>query len=52
MSELSKLQKENKRLRALLKKAAGILDRYKELLQNPDQLGLKVKKKKTKKKAA
>jgi len=51
MSELSKLQKENKRLRALLKKAAGILDRYRDILQHPEKLGLKAKKK-SKKKAA
>jgi hypothetical protein len=54
MSELSKLKKENKKLKSLLKNAVEILDRYRDILQNPEKLGLKAaakaKKKKTKKK--
>lgn len=58
MSELSKLKKENKKLKSLLKNAVDILDRYRDILQHPEQLGLKAeaagkakkKKKKTKKK--
>jgi hypothetical protein len=58
MSELSKLKKENKKLKSLLKNAVDILDRYRDLLQHPEKLGLKAealgqakkKKKKTKKK--
>ncbi|MEP6547826.1 MAG: hypothetical protein ABJD53_10205 [Gammaproteobacteria bacterium] len=52
MSELSKLKKENKRLKALLKNAVEILDRYKEFLQHPEKLGLKPKRKASKKKKA
>jgi hypothetical protein len=58
MSELSKLKKENKKLKSLLKNAVDILDRYRDILQYPEKLGLKAeaqgkakkKKKKTKKK--
>ncbi len=62
MSELSKLKKENKKLKSLLKNAVDILDRYRDILQHPEKLGLKAeaegkgkgkarkKKKKTKKK--
>jgi hypothetical protein len=53
MSELSKLKKENKKLKSLLKNAVEILDRYRDILQHPEKLGLKAgaeKKKKTKKK--
>jgi hypothetical protein len=57
MSELSKLKKENKKLKSLLKNAVEILDKYREILQHPEKLGLnaeaksKKKTKKTKKKA-
>jgi sulfur transfer protein SufE len=60
MSELSKLKKENKKLKSLLKNAVDILDRYRDILQHPEKLGQKaeaeskakkkIKKKKTKKK--
>ncbi len=50
MSELSKLKKENKRLKALLKNAVEILDRYRDLLKHPEKLGLKTKKPSSKKK--
>lgn len=52
MSELSKLKKENKKLKALLKNAVEILDKYRDLLTHPEKLGLKSKKKTAKKKAA
>jgi hypothetical protein len=58
MSELSKLKKENKKLKSLLKNAVEILDRYRDILQHPEKLGLKAeakaekKKKKAKKKSA
>lgn len=57
MSELSKLKKENKKLKSLLKNAVEILDRYRDILQHPEKLGLqaaakaKKKKKKAKKKS-
>ena len=41
MSELSKLKKENKKLKSLLKNAVEILDRYRDILQHPEKLGLK-----------
>ena len=50
MSELSKLKKENKRLKALLKNAVEILDRYRDFPQHPERLGLKTKAKAGKKK--
>ncbi len=60
MSELSKLKKENKKLKSLLKNAVDILDKYRDILQHPEKLGLgagaegkgkaKTKNKKTKKK--
>jgi hypothetical protein len=56
ISELSKLKKENKKLKSLLKNAVEILDRYRDILQHPEKLGLKgaakakAMKKKTKKK--
>ncbi len=52
MSELSKLKKENKRLKALLKNAVEILDRYRDFLKHPEKLGVKSKKKASKKKKA
>lgn len=52
MSELSKLKKENKQLKMLLKNAVDILDRYKDILQHPEKLGLKTKKKKSRAKKA
>ncbi len=50
MSELSKLKQENKQLRALLRNAVEILNRYKELLEHPEKLsgGAKKAKKKSK----
>ena len=50
MSELSKLKKENKRLKALLKSAVQILDRYRDFLKHPEKLALKSKKKPSNKK--
>jgi hypothetical protein len=44
MSELSKLKQENKQLRALLRNAVEILNRYKELLEHPQELAGVVKK--------
>jgi hypothetical protein len=52
MSELSKLKKENKKLKSLLKNAVEILDRYRDILQHPEKLGLKAKAKAEKKKKA
>lgn len=55
MSELSKLKKENKKLKGLLKNAVEILDKYRDLLQHPEKLRLKktkATKKKSKKKSA
>jgi hypothetical protein len=52
MSELSKLKKENKRLKALLKNAVEILDRYRDFLKHPEKLGVKTKKSAGKKKKA
>jgi hypothetical protein len=49
MSELSKLKKENKKLKSLLKNAVEILDRYRDILQHPEKLGLKAPAKKKKK---
>lgn len=40
MSELSRLKKENKQLKALLKNAVEILDKYKEILKHPEKLGV------------
>jgi hypothetical protein len=39
MSELSRLKKENKQLKALLGNAVEILNKYKELLEHPEKLG-------------
>jgi hypothetical protein len=50
MSELSKLKKENKKLKSLLKNAVEILDRYRDILQHPEKLGLKAEAKAKKKK--
>ncbi len=49
MSELDKLKKENKQLKALLRNAVELLDRYKDVLKHPEKLGDKKKKKKEKK---
>jgi hypothetical protein len=38
MSELSKLKKENKQLKALLGNAVELLNRYKDLLEHPERL--------------
>jgi hypothetical protein len=48
MSELSKLKKENKQLKALLGNAVEILNRYKELLEHPEKLAVDAKKTKRK----
>ena len=37
MSELSKLKKENKQLKALSGNAVELLNRYKELLEHPER---------------
>jgi hypothetical protein len=44
MSELSKLRKENKQLKGLLKDAVNMLDRYKDILKHPERLLPPVKK--------
>ncbi|HEY1312438.1 MAG TPA: hypothetical protein VGE92_01105 [Steroidobacteraceae bacterium] len=44
MSELSKLKKENKQLKLLLKDAVKMLDRYKDILKHPERLLPPVKK--------
>jgi hypothetical protein len=38
MSELSKLKKQNKQLKALLKDAVQMLDKYKDILKHPERL--------------
>jgi hypothetical protein len=38
MSDLDKLKKENKQLKALLKNAVELLDKYKEFLKHPEKL--------------
>ena len=38
MSELSRLKKENKQLKALLGNAVELLNRYKDLLDHPERL--------------
>lgn len=50
MTELSKLKKENKRLKALLKNAVEILDRYRDLVKHPEKLSRRTKKPSSKKK--
>jgi hypothetical protein len=52
MSDLDKLKKENKQLRALLKKAVKLLNNYKDVLKKQQELtaGKKEKKKKKAKK--
>jgi hypothetical protein len=50
MSELSKLKQENKQLRALLRNAVEILNRYKDLLEHPEELAGGEKKTKKKRK--
>ncbi len=52
MSELDKLKKENKQLKALLRNAVELLDRYKDVLKRPEKLGEKKKKKDKKEKKA
>jgi hypothetical protein len=51
MSEIDKLKKENKQLKALLANAVELLDQYKEVLKHPEKLGVKGVKEKKKKKA-
>ena len=49
MTELNRLKKENKELRALLKRAAKILDKYRDILKHPEKLRPKAKGKTAKK---
>jgi hypothetical protein len=49
MSELSRLKKENKQLKALLGNAVELLNRYKELLEHPERLAAKKTKRKSRK---
>jgi hypothetical protein len=49
MSDLDKLKKENKQLKALLKNAVELLDSYKEFLKHPEKLAAEKKKSKEKK---
>ncbi len=51
MSELDKVKKQNKQLKALLRNAVELLDKYKEVLKHPEKLGLKEAKKNESKKA-
>ncbi len=51
MSELDKLKKQNKQLKALLRNAVELLDKYKEVLKYPQKLGLEQEKKKEPKKS-
>jgi hypothetical protein len=44
MSELSRLKKENKQLKALLGNAVELLNRYKELMEHPEKLAGDAKK--------
>jgi hypothetical protein len=46
MSDLDKLKKENKKLRALLKNAVELLNQSKKLLKRPEKLGAAKKKRK------
>jgi hypothetical protein len=52
MSDLDKLKKENKQLKALLKKAVALLNKYKPVLQQAQALEVGKKDKKEKKKKA
>jgi hypothetical protein len=54
MSDLDKLKKENKQLKALLKKAVKLLNNYKEVLKMQQEItaGKKEKEKEKKKKKA
>jgi hypothetical protein len=38
MSEIAKLKKQNKQLKALLKDAVQMLDKYKDILKHPEKL--------------
>lgn len=48
MSDLDKLKKENKQLKALLKNVVELLSRYKDILKHPENLRMKKKKRKAK----
>jgi hypothetical protein len=50
MSESDKLKKDNKQLRALLKDAVELLNKYKDVVKNPKEPAPDKKKKKKKKK--
>lgn len=43
INELTKLKKENQRLKALLGHAVEILDKYRDILKHPEKLGAKPK---------
>jgi hypothetical protein len=49
MSDLDKLKKENKQLKALLKKAVKLLNNYKEVLKRQQEITAAKKEKKKKK---
>ena len=49
MSDLDKLKKENKQLKALLKKAVKLLNTYKEVLKQQQELTMPKSEKKKKK---
>ena len=49
MSELAKLKKENKQLKALLRNAVDLLNKYKEVLKNSTQVAMEKSAKKAKK---
>jgi hypothetical protein len=49
MSDLDKLKKENKQLKALLKKAVKLLNNYKEVLKMQQEITAAKKEKKKKK---
>jgi hypothetical protein len=49
MSDLDKLKKENKQLKALLKKAVKLLNKYKEVLKMQQEITAAKKEKKKKK---
>jgi hypothetical protein len=49
MSDLDKLKKENKQLKALLKKAVKLLNNYKEVLKKQHEITADKKEKKKKK---
>ena len=42
-NELTKLKKENQRLKTLLGNAVEILDKYRDILKHPEKLGVKPK---------